>query len=326
MRPVATLRAQLADDLLLADSDRASFLRSVLDGLSRPQKTLDCKYLYDARGSALFDEICRLPEYYPTRTETAILEGNAAAIAAAAGPGAELVELGSGASVKTRILLSAFDRPARYLPLDLAAGHMQAAASELRRLYPGLKVQPVVADFSAPFALPPPQDRGRRVLFFPGSTIGNFDRDGAEQLLARLKRDLQPDLFVIGVDLLKDVRVLHAAYDDAAGVTAAFNLNLLARINRELGCDFDLAQFRHLARVDRRLGRVEMHLVSVADQQVRVGGRSFGFEAGETIHTESSHKYAVDEFAALAARAGWTGESVWTDANRLFSVHLLRPQ
>jgi len=325
MRPAVTLRDRLCDESALDPGDGADFLQSVLDGLGRPQKVLDCKYLYDARGSVLFDEICRLPEYYPTRTETAILEAHAAAIAEAAGPGAELVELGSGASVKTRILLSALDRPARYLPLDLAAGHMQAAATELRRSYPGLVVQPLVADFAEPFALPPSREGGRRVLFFPGSTIGNFDRDGAERLLARLKRDLQADLFVIGVDLIKDVRVLHAAYDDAAGVTAAFNLNLLARINRELGGDFDLAGFHHLARVDRGLGRVEMHLVSLADQQVRVGGRSFGFEAGETIHTENSHKYAVDEFTALAARAGWSGDAVWTDASRLFSVHLLRP-
>ncbi|MGF1625531.1 MAG: L-histidine N(alpha)-methyltransferase [Alphaproteobacteria bacterium] len=307
-----------------ANDDRAGFRESVLAGLSRPQKVLDCKYLYDSRGSRLFDEICGLPEYYPTRTETAILEQHAAAIAEAAGPGAELVELGSGASIKSRILLSALARPARYLPLDIAVDHMQAAADELRALYPGLAVEPVAADFTAPFSLPP-KGPGRRLLFFPGSTIGNFDRDSAGRLLQRFRRELQADLFVIGVDLRKDARILHAAYDDATGVTAAFNLNLLVRINRELDGRFDLERFRHHARVVDRLGRVEMHLVSLIDQDVRIGDRIVSFAAGETIHTENSHKYALDEFVALAARAGWTGDTAWTDARRLFSVHLLRP-
>ena len=324
--------ATIADRLLVespisderAADERVAFRESVLAGLGRPQKTLECKYLYDARGSTLFDEICQLPEYYPTRTETAILEERAAAIAEAAGPGAELVELGSGASIKSRILLSALDRPARYLPLDIAVDHMRAATASLASLYPGLAVEPVAADFSTPFDLPPRRGPGKRLLFFPGSTIGNFDRVEAERLLARLRQDLQADLFVVGVDLRKDARVLHDAYDDAAGVTAAFNLNLLTRINQELRAEFDLARFRHHARVDGRLGRVEMHLVSLVDQQVRVGDRYFAFAAGETIHTENSHKYAIDEFIALAARAGWTGDTVWTDAKRLFSVHLLR--
>lgn len=307
------------------DERRDAFRRSVLEGLAQPQKRLDCKYLYDARGSALFDEICRLPEYYPTRTETAILEQHAGAIAAAAGPEAELVELGSGASVKTRILLSALDRPARYLPLDIDGGHMHAAAAALRRLFPGLKVAPIEADFVAPLPLPPHGGQGRRALFFPGSTIGNFERADAARMLGRWRQELQPDMLVIGVDLMKPAKLLRPAYDDAAGVTAAFNLNLLARINRELGADFDLKQFRHLARVETGKSRVEMHLVSLVDQQARIDGATVGFEAGETIHTESSHKYRVRDFLAVAAAGGWRGDAVWTDPQRLFSVHLLRP-
>jgi L-histidine N-alpha-methyltransferase len=322
MSTVTAWRAQLQP---AADPQRALFLRSVLDGLARPQKTLDCKYLYDARGSRLFDEICRLPEYYLTRAETAILEERAGAIAQAAGPHAELVELGSGTSMKTRILLSALDRPARYLPLDIATEYLHPAAETLRKLYPGLEVVPVEADFTAPLSLPPGEGPGKRVLFFPGSTIGNFDRPGARRLLERLRRELAPDLLVIGVDLMKPARVLHAAYDDASGVTAAFNLNLLARINRELGADFDLKKFRHLARVDEEHARVEMHLVSVADQVVHIAGTPVRFEAGETIHTESAHKYTVRAFQALARAAGWRRDSVWTDPQHQFSVHMLRP-
>lgn len=303
--------------------DLAAFRADVLAGLSTEQKTLPCKYLYDDRGSALFDEICTLPEYYPTRTETGILERHAADIAAAAGPGAEIVELGSGASIKSRIVLDALERPGRYVPLDISVGHMEAAADELRALYPGLAVTPVAADFTQSFRIPRSDGLGKRVLFFPGSTIGNFDRQEAELLLCRLHRDLDADLFVLGVDLKKDKTVLHAAYNDARGVTAAFNMNLLMRINRELDADFDLARFRHHARVCQSHGRVEMHLVSLVDQRVQVGDSVFRFEAGETIHTENSHKFALDEFAAMAKRAGWTTDTVWTDPKRLFSVNML---
>lgn len=308
-----------------ADEDLVSFRDSVLTGLERRQKTLDCKYLYDERGSVLFDEICRQPEYYPTRTETAILREQAGAIAEAAGPHAEIVELGSGASTKTRILLSALDRPARYLPLDISVDYLHAAAEDLRAAYPGLDVEPIAADFTKGLTLPARPGKGCRLLFFPGSTIGNFDRNEAGRMLARLREQMDADLFVIGVDLKKSPATLHAAYNDANGVTAAFNLNLLARINRELDADFDLNRFRHHARYSANLGRVEMHLLSVDDQTVRIGNRQFTFESGETIHTENSYKYAADEFIAMASRAGWTGDTMWTDPKRLFSVHLLRP-
>ncbi len=306
-----------------AEAARRAFADAVAKGLSQPQKTLECKYLYDARGSALFDEICTLDAYYPTRTEIGILDACVAEVAAAAGPGAELVELGSGASVKSRILLSALDRPSRYLPVDISAAHMEAAAERLRSAYPGLEIVPVAADFSQPFKVPSRAGEGQRVLFFPGSTIGNFTPQEAEDLMARLRRDMDADLFVIGVDLVKDVAVLEAAYDDPEGVTAAFDMNLLARINRELGADFDTSGFHHEARWNTDAHRIEMHLVSDADQQVTVDGTRYRFADGETIHTENSHKFTVEGFQALARRAGWSPRQVWTDPKHWFSVHLL---
>lgn len=301
----------------------AEFAGDVIAGLEARPKTLPCKYLYDDRGSALFDAICAVPEYYPTRTEIGILRAHAEEIAAAAGPGAEVLELGSGASVKSRILLSALDRPSRYLPVDIAADFMRDAASALGRRFPDLAIEPVAADFTRSFTAPPRRG-GKRLLFFPGSTVGNFTPAEAEHLLGRFRRELDADLFVVGVDLRKDAGVLIPAYDDAAGVTAAFDLNLLARINRELGADFDLDAFRHEARWNAELGRIEMHLVSLHDQSVTVCGRAIAFVAGESIHTESSHKFTVPQFSALAAHAGWDSDAVWTDAERLFSVHLLR--
>ncbi len=317
-----------ADELLdepAADEALAEFQQSVLQGLTSRRKSLECKYFYDERGSELFDAICRQPEYYPTRVETGILERHAAEIAATVGPGAELVELGSGASRKTRILLRALERPARYLPVDIAAGYLHSAADALAREFPGLAVTPVVADFTAPFRLPRRAEGTPRLLFFPGSTIGNFHPADAARFLATTCRGLAADALLIGVDLKKDRAILDAAYNDAAGLTAAFNLNLLERINRDLGASFDLDAFEHQAGYAERRGRVEMHLRSVRDQTVRVAGRDIEFAAGEVIHTENSYKYSVAEFRDLAARSRWQLTHTWCDAEALFSVHLLKP-
>jgi len=303
-------------------ADHAAFRASVHAGLSARQKTLECKYLYDEAGSELFDQICDLPEYYPTRTEIGILETNAAAIAESVGTGVEIIELGSGASIKTRILLSALDAPRRYIPVDISEEFVLSVAAGLSADYPHIAVEPVVADFMESFPLPDPTNASR-LLFFPGSTIGNLHRSEAEVFLRDLRVRTGAKQFLIGVDLKKDKAVLEAAYDDAAGVTAEFNLNMLRRINRELGGTFDLAKFRHRAIYNETEGRVEMHMASLAEQTVRVGSRKYGFTEGETIHSENSYKYGLVEFEELATRAGWRRDQVWTDTNSLFAVFLL---
>ena len=305
-----------------SSTDRAAFLQSVFTGLSAAQKTLECKYLYDEAGSELFDQICDLPEYYPTRTEIGILEANRAAIAAKVGGGAEIIELGSGASIKTRILLSALDAPVRYVPIDISEDFVLHVAKGLRQDYPAIAVEPVVADFMAPFDLPS-KTSARRLLFFPGSTIGNLHRAEAGKFLKGLRGSTGAEQFLIGVDLKKDKAVLEAAYDDAAGVTAAFNLNMLRRINVELGGTFDLQKFQHRAVYNTTEGRVEMHMESLAAQTVRVADRDFTFREGETIHSENSYKYGLEEFKELVAAAGWNAEHVWTDDDKLFAVFLL---
>lgn len=298
------------------------FLTDVFDGLSRPRKTLPCKYFYDREGSALFDAICTLDEYYPTRTETALLRSVAAETAGLAGPRAALIELGSGSSVKVRILLDAFDRPALYVPVDISREHLMASAARLAGDYPALTVVPIAADYVQGFALPDGVPAERAVVFFPGSTIGNFRPAEAMRFLATLGRRLGPGVrLLIGVDLRKDPAILERAYDDASGVTAAFNMNLLTRVNRELDGDFDPTRFAHRARYDAVRGRIEMHLESLADQTARVAGRVFHFRRGETIHTENSYKYSVQGFRRLAARAGWRTERSWTDSAALFSLH-----
>lgn len=304
------------------DADGA-FLEDVLHGLEQPQKWLPCKYFYDAHGSQLFDRICALPSYYPTRTEQAILDARRHEIAGLAGAGAALIELGSGSSVKVRTLLDALEQPAAYVPIDISRTHLLAAAADLAGDHPSLCVVPVCADYTRPFPLPP-EAAGRRFGFFPGSTIGNFDREDARTFLAAVAETLGPGAgLVIGADLKKDPAILGAAYDDPEGVTAAFNLNLLARINRELCGDFDLDAFGHEARWNEAAGRIEMHLVSRRAQSVRIGRACFGFRDGESIHTESSHKYTLDGFRALAEEAGWQSLAVWTDPDGLFSVHYL---
>jgi dimethylhistidine N-methyltransferase len=304
------------------DAD-AGFLEDVLHGLSCPRKWLPCKYLYDAEGSRLFDRICTLEEYYPTRTEQAILAERRHEIARLAGPGAALVELGSGSSLKVRTLLDAMDAPAAYVPIDISRDHLLAAAADLAADHPGLSVVPVCADYTRPFPLPQAA-AGAKLGFFPGSTIGNFDPPDAKDFLAGVAGTLGKGAgLVLGVDLKKDPARLRPAYDDAEGVTAAFNLNLLRRINRELGGTFDLAGFVHEARWNEDASRIEMHLVSRAAQTVRIGGQAFDFGEGESIHTENSHKYSLDAFRALAQAAGWRPVEAWTDAAGLFSVHYL---
>ncbi len=308
------------------DSTEDRFLVDVLAGLRARPRTLPSKYFYDEIGSQLFDRISDLDEYYPTRTEVALLEDCAAEIAALAGPDVALIEFGSGAARKVRIVLDALDRPAAYVPVDISREFLKGEAEAVAGDYPGLPVHPVAADFSRPFTLPSAIAGRRRLGLFPGSTIGNVPPSEAVGLMQAFRADLGPDsLLVIGADRDKDPAILTAAYNDRQGVTAAFNLNLLARINRELGGDFDPAAFRHEARYDTTLKRIEMHLVSRRDQTVTVADTRFDFVAGESILTEISHKYDMDGFAALAAAAGWAPAAAWTDADGLFAIHCLTP-
>ncbi len=295
----------------------------MIAGLSLPQKALPPKYFYDARGSELFEAICRLREYYPTRAELSLTREHLPAIARFAGEGCELIEYGSGESLKTRLLIGRF-KPSAYVPVDISEAALRAAAQRLAREFPWLDISCVTGDFSRPLKLPLFRGRGtrRRVIYFPGSTIGNLTPEEAHAFLRMTRGQVGAGgAMLIGVDLKKDANLLHAAYNDARGVTAAFNLNLLARINRELGADFDLRRFRHYACYNAPQGRIEMHLVSLARQAVNVGRHRFGFEAGETIHTENSCKYSVAEFRALAAEAGFRGARVWLDRQGLFSLH-----
>jgi len=306
-------------------SPAGSFLDDVLRGLGSSPKAISPKYFYDARGSELFEAICELPEYYPTRTELELTRDCAADIAAAVGAGCLLIELGSGASLKTGLLLQAL-RPAAYVPVDIAADALKTAATRIVADYPALPVIAVCGDYMRPLMVPALDGiAARRLIYFPGSTIGNLTPAEALEFLRRA-RDLAGSggAMLVGVDLKKDPRQLHDAYNDAQGITAEFNLNLLRRINRELGADFDPGRFRHVAFYDADAGRIEMHLESLVAQTVSVGGRRFGFAAGERLHTENSCKYSVAEFQQLAQSAGFAAEKVWVDAEALFSLHLLR--
>jgi len=299
------------------------FARELLAGLQSRPRSVSPKWFYDEAGSVLFERITDLPEYYPTRTELALLDRHAPAMAAWIGPGAEVVEFGAGASVKVRTLLQSLVSPQRYVPVDISGEHLALAAEGLRRAHPGLAVLPVAADFTRDLHLP--QAVGRRVGFFPGSSIGNFDPPQAQRLLRRMASWLQGGGLLIGVDLVKDPALLHAAYNDAQGVTAAFNLNLLARANRELAADFQLAQFAHSAFYNAPRSRIEMHLVSRVQQTVQLCGQAIEFAEGDSVHTESSCKYTVESFQRLAQAAGWTPRAVWVDAERWFSLHWLVP-
>jgi L-histidine N-alpha-methyltransferase len=309
----------------LAPSEE-NFRDAVFAGLGREPKTLPCKFFYDAKGSALFEEICEVPEYYLTRTEIGILEDYAGEIARYIGAHCRLIELGSGSSRKVRILLEALEAPAAYVPVDISREHLREAAARLAADFPDLSVVAVCADYTRPFALPPlPGRPGKRVGFFPGSTIGNFEPDAVVRFLAHCAELLGPEAeMLVGVDLKKEPAILNAAYNDRAGLNAAFNLNLLTRINRELDGDLNVARFEHVAFYNEEEGRMELYLKSLADQTARIAGRHFRFAEGERIHTENSYKYAIPEFRALASRAGFRAVHTWTDQNNLFSVHYFR--
>lgn len=301
-------------------------LGEVLGGLTCQPKRLPPKLFYDRHGSQLFDAITRLPEYYPTRTEIGILRSQGAAIAAHLGHDSVLVELGSGSPLKIRVLLDCL-RPAVYMPVDISREHLRDSAGHIARDYPKLRVEAVCADYSAGLQLPDLPLDAARAAFFPGSSIGNFEPLAAVGLLRQVGQALGPGgALLIGVDLKKGRQRLDAAYNDSQGITAAFNLNLLTRINREASADFDTSRFAHRAFYNDEAGRIEMHLVSTCRQRVRVDGQHFRFDAGESIHTESSYKYSVDEFQALGTSAGYLAEQVWTDPGHLFSVHCLRVQ
>jgi dimethylhistidine N-methyltransferase len=296
------------------------FRADVLHGLTRPRKQLPAKYFYDEVGSELFDEITRLEEYYPTRTELGIMVRHAEEMAGRLGADCLLVELGGGSLTKVRMLLGHLDRPAGYVPVDVSGEHLWRAAAALAREYPHLPVLPVCADFTRDFA-PPQIPPARRAVYFPGSTIGNFDPADANDLLRRVARLVGPGGgLLLGIDLRKDPWVLEAAYNDKRGVTAAFNLNVLARINRELGADFDLTAFSHLAYYNLEQSRIEMHLISTTRQEVRIGETVIRFRKGENIHTENSYKYDLAEFGRRAAGCGLRVEATWTDDRRYFAV------
>jgi dimethylhistidine N-methyltransferase len=305
------------------DDRTSAFASDVIEGLTLQPKQLSPKYFYDVAGSELFEQITLLPEYYPTRTELGILRDRAKEIAGIIPQGAALVEFGAGSTTKVRLLLDQCEFGA-YVPVDISGDFLNAQAEALRGDFPGLNVYPVTADFTAPFALPAAVKAMPKVGFFPGSTLGNFEPHEASGFLRSARKILgEGAQMIIGVDLEKDERVLFDAYNDAAGVTARFNLNVLVRINQELGGNFDLSAFTHRAIYNRERHRIEMHLVSRKPQTVRMLGRSFAFHAGESIHTESSYKYSLDRFTALARESGWTPTASWTDADGMFSVHAL---
>ena len=305
-------------------AEEDEFASAVIDGLTRSKKTLPCRFFYDARGSELFEEITRLPEYYPTRTEAGILKANAAEMADGVPEGGVLVEFGSGSSLKTEILLKQLPRLRAYVCVDVSPDALKDAKRRLASRFPKLDVRPIVGDFSYPVTLPADLAKCRKTGFFPGSTIGNLTPVEAGRLLRVFRAMLSSGgRLIVGVDLKKDVRTLVEAYNDAAGVTAAFNLNLLVRINRELGGNFDVGAFRHDAIYNPREGRIEMHLESLAQQEVMVCGRRIRFKSGERIHTENSYKYSIGQFQDLARSADWQPGRVWTDDEALFSVHEL---
>ena len=309
---------------IVIDTAATEFASDVVAGLTATPKRLSPKYFYDSTGSALFERITELPEYYPTRREIGILNEHAGDIAALIPPGAALVEFGSGSSTKTRILLSAAKTLAAYVPVDISAQFLHQQMAGLRHEYPKVAMLPVAADFTKPFDLPDAAQTMPRVGFFPGSTIGNFEPHEAAAFLRHAGRILgRGAALIVGVDLVKDTQVLKQAYNDSQGVTAKFNLNLLTRINRELGAKFNPACFEHHAFFNRDRSRIEMHLASLKRQRIKVCGECIEFRAGETIHTENSYKYSIDSFRALARGAGWAPAAVWTDADNYFSVHVL---
>jgi L-histidine Nalpha-methyltransferase len=303
-----------------------AFRADVLNGLAQPKKTLPSRWLYDARGSELFERITGLDEYYLTRTETQILARHAQDIARFCGERSIVLEYGAGAGIKTEILINALQAPRLYVPIDIAGDFLDQTVDRLRERFPSLRTQSIVADFTAAFDLPGWVPGGRRIAFFPGSTIGNLNSAELSVFLQRMRRHVGVDgAAIIGADMKKDLKILIPAYDDAAGVTAQFNLNLLERVNRELNGDFALDRFRHSARWNEVESAIEMHLVSLREQSVNVSGRRFHFTAGETIHTESSRKYDLNGFVGMAQNNGWQVNQLWTDERHLFCVFGLDP-
>src|SRR6266404_4978056 len=300
----------------------SDLLSDVIAGLSSDPRTLPCKYFYDERGAALFQKICELPEYYVTRTEIDILDRNRAEIASQIGPNIELIGLGTGAGTKTRILVEALEQPAVYIPVDISEKQLRKSAALFRKIFPNLEVLPVCADYLQPVVLPSPRHKpARNVVYFPGSTIGNFEPSEALEFLRRIANVCRGGGgLLIGADLQKDPNVIEAAYNDKAGVTAQFNLNLLAHINRETGANFDLSRWQHCAIYNSEAGRIEMYLISATNQTVRIQDREFHFRAGERILTEHSYKHTPDGFIALARQAGFDFVTLWTDDARLFGV------
>ena len=294
----------------------------IIDGLQQPEKMISPKYFYDERGSQLFDDITHLPEYYPTETELGIMRENVEEIAQLIGPQASLIEFGSGSSRKTPVLLNGLHDLAVYVPVDISEDHLLESADKLRGEFPDLEILPVVADFTRSFQLPVPAVMPRRnIVYFPGSTIGNFTHDDALELLGVMHQEAGAGgAMLIGVDLQKDADIIERAYNDSAGVTAEFNLNMLQHLNRDYGSNFDLSAFRHDARYNKDAGRVEIRLINDRNQVVSIGNAEIEIQKGEGILTEYSHKYTLDGFAAMAAKAGFSVEKVWTDPEHLFSV------
>jgi L-histidine N-alpha-methyltransferase len=312
-------------NLATRDEMLAQERAEILEGLRAGQKRISPKYFYDQRGSELFDAICTLPEYYPTRTEQAIMERNLPAIAELLGPGSAVIEFGAGSNVKARQLLEHLDSPVAYVPVEISGEYLEEQSRELAQTFPNLSIKPVVADFTKPFDLPEhPTIPNRNLVFFPGSTIGNFSRRKARELLEVMKHEAKPGgALLIGVDLVKSRAVIRAAYNDSRGVTAEFNRNVLYHLNAALGANFRPNNFRHEAVYDEEKRRIEMRLVSTRSHSVDIAGDTIAFEAGEHIITEYSHKYTIEEFVALARAAGLESEAVWTDDRDLFSVHYL---
>jgi len=308
-----------------AERPRSPFERDMLAGLRQTPKRVPCKYFYDEEGSRLFEEICRLPEYYQTRTELALLERHAGEIAKLMGADVDLVEFGAGQLHKVRVLLDALGTPCAYTPIDISGDYLQSVGQDLARRYPALHLRPIVADFTQPMTIPRHESGAHRAGFFPGSTIGNFEPHEAIALLRAMAKMLNGGGMLIGVDLVKDPAVLHAAYNDTAGVTAAFNKNLLERANRDLAADFEMGAFDHYACYNPAFARIEMYLVSRKDQRANVAGETFAFTEGEAIHTENSHKYTLDSFAALVRSAGLTAGRVWRDPRNWFALFWIVP-
>jgi L-histidine Nalpha-methyltransferase len=320
-----SLRAEKIGNTLDAESLFAEAKSEIVQGLTAKQKQLSPKYFYDERGSKLFDEICDLPEYYPTRTERQIMQRHLPEVAELVGPKAAVIEFGAGSNAKAMHLLRGLECPVAYVPVEISGEYLADQAAELQREFPELSVEPVVADFTKPFDLPNhPECPRRNLVFFPGSTIGNFTRPEARRLLQVMRCEAKPGgALLIGVDLIKVVDVVLAAYNDSQGVTAAFNLNVLRHLNETVGADFDLDGFEHEAVYDVPHQRIEMRLVSLKRQSVDIDGARIRFEKGEHIVTEYSHKYSIDMFRSLAVNAGWSCEAVWVDDRALFSVHFL---